>query len=378
MLTKQTSMATKILELISLVGDMSTDEIQTFFSGKSYVLKVMASLKSDGYIKRSKDPIKTTYRLSLKGKKKLKSYLPEIYDNLLSSRKSMNVIRDDKGYKERRNKLCDLLTLLHRADIKIFPDEKILLRNYSVITGADTTDKTDFIKTSHPEFYTSVEIKEIIPDFNIAKGSRSLGVIISYGTIYIIYSTYEGELLWRKETEIKFTGCARRNLSEKLFGKDGEVKLIVFSEKESTVTEIMKRYTKKSCGKIFPCPELPEMIFALKDSSLDTTLKIITKPHDILEGPKEQIKKLTVYDGQFPFLDGRAVNDRYLYYLQVLLFDMYKASAAIDTCEKKGIALRIYCFDYQKRFIESIAPEYIRNRIEYKLFVTNERRDANE
>ncbi len=100
--TRADSTAIKILELLAFVGDMSSDEICCFLKSESYIRKVLSSLRNDNFIKKSKNTEKTTYRLTLAGKKKLKSYLPEIFNALLSDRKSMNVVRDDKGYKERR------------------------------------------------------------------------------------------------------------------------------------------------------------------------------------------------------------------------------------------------------------------------------------
>ncbi len=135
------STAIKILELLALVGDMSSDEICCFFKSESYIRKVLSSLRNDNFIKKSKNTEKTTYRLTLAGKKKLKSYLPEIFNALLSDRKLMNVVRDDKGYKERRKKLLEILTLFHRADIKIFPDEKVLLRKKMWIQEQTTQTK---------------------------------------------------------------------------------------------------------------------------------------------------------------------------------------------------------------------------------------------
>ena len=60
---------------------------------------------------------------------------------------------------------------------------------------ADNTDRTDVMIKNQPEFYTALEIKEVIPDFNIAKGSRTLGILISHGRVYIMYCTNTGDLL---------------------------------------------------------------------------------------------------------------------------------------------------------------------------------------
>lgn len=93
----------------------------------------------------------------------------------------MNRVRYYKRIEERRKKLADILHLFYRADVKIFSDEKQLLKNTSVNTGADTTDNTG---EQSLEFYTSLEIKKTVPDYVKGLGSRSLGVLIAYGELY--------------------------------------------------------------------------------------------------------------------------------------------------------------------------------------------------
>lgn len=46
--------------------------------------------------------------------------------------------------------------------------------------------------------------KNIIPDYKKGIGSRALGILIAFGKIYIVYSTVEGNLLWRKDKEKDF------------------------------------------------------------------------------------------------------------------------------------------------------------------------------
>ena len=304
-------MTVKMLELLALVGDMSTDEIRPFFNSESYVRKLITKLKNDKYIKKSCETEKISYRLTNNGKKELHRYLPEIFQPLLSDRKSMNVVRNDKGYKDRRKKLLEVLTVFQRADVKIFPDEKFILRKIFLDAG---TDNADTVLNCQPEFYTAVEIKEVIPDFNVAKGSRSLGILISYGKIYVIYYTYEGDLLWRKETEIKFRECVRNCLARKLFGNKKEVYLMVLADKEITVETIMNRYKNKSVGKIYPSYDLPDMIFALKDTARDATLELITQPGNLIWDFERNLCEGLKPDMQFPFFSGRSQQKEGLYY----------------------------------------------------------------
>ena len=63
-------MSIKILELIALVGDISSKEIQQFFKSESYVRKVITGLINDKLIKKSNREEKITYRLTINGKKR--------------------------------------------------------------------------------------------------------------------------------------------------------------------------------------------------------------------------------------------------------------------------------------------------------------------
>ena len=344
------STAIKILELLALIGDMSSEEICRFFKSESYVRKVLSLLNNNKLIKKAKDTERLSYRLTLAGKKKLKEQIPEIFESLLSDRKSMNVVRSDNGYKERRKKLLEILTMFYRADIKIFPNEKFLLKSVSVISR---TDNTDFAENSRPEFYTSVEIKEIFPDFNIAKGSRALGILISYGRIYIIYYTYDGELLWRKETEIKFRTCTKLCISKPFFDRD-EIYMIVFADKIRTVKEIVNRYAMVRCGKIYPHTDLPNMLFSLKDVSKDHTLKIVTERDYYIDDLQKAMSDNLEYDPRFPFFSGKSKNHTEEYYMHTYLFDLYRIAACIDVCRSGIQRVNLFCFDYQAEYVKTI------------------------
>ena len=198
-------------------------------------------------------------------------------------------------------------------------------------TRTDNTDKIKFVENSYPEFYTAVEIKEIIPDFNIAKGSRSLGILVSYGRVYIIYSTYDGELLWWKETEIKFRTCARLCMSKKLFGND-EVYMLVFADKVRTIKEIVNRYGMTRCGKISPHVNLPDMFFSLKDTKKDATLRLITSKDYYINDLETAMSENTEFDPRYPFFSGKINGTDNEYDLYMYLFDLYRIAACIDVC----------------------------------------------
>ena len=354
MLAKTDTVKVKILELLALSGDMTSGELKSFFDVPSYVEKVITNLRKEGLIKRMKVYEKNTFRLTGLGKSFLKEIMPEIYEMLLADRKTLNVVRNDRVHRERRRNLVNVLLSLHRADVKILPGEKNSLKNDSAITSADTTDKTDSVINHTPEFYTAVEIKSIIADYKTSNSSRALGVLISYGVLYIMYSTDDGELNWNKETEKNFKETTRKVLGRMLFNKPTKTYLVILSDKISTLEKIIRRYKSSGVRKIHPSADVEEMIFALRDTSKDLTLKLITKPNNNAFVLAEKLRAGIKYYPQYPFFAGGTGDDEQEFDLHTFMFDLYNVAAALDLCKTRRVRVNVFCFDYQIPYIKSL------------------------
>lgn len=358
----------KILEYIALVGELTSEEIKAFSKSPSYAEKIITALKKDSYIKKFKGEEKSTYRLTSKGKSFLKEVLPDVFDDQMTGQKTMNRVRNDKRRNERRDKLAELLLMFQRADIKILPDEKQLLRNTIAADGADRADDTD---NDRPEFYTSAEIKNIIPDYKAGIGSRCLGVLIAYEKLYIVYSTVDGDLFWRKDTERNFYTKTKDTLAKILFGKNNGTYMLVLADKEKTAATIMNRCDGKSRGKIMPVDDIP-MLFAVKDIKKDATLKfILTDDHtpirlkEIFSRELEFDKAYSDFDGvrkiKYRDLQGN-ITERETYYLSAFWFDINKVYRAVEAGVKNNRDICILCFDYQKEYIDIFIKSYAGDR----------------
>lgn len=362
MVKKTDTYKVKVLEFLALVGELSSDEIKNFTASASYGEKIITTLKRELLIKKSKTGDKDLFRLSPRGKKYLKSLLSEEYENYLSRQRSMNRIRDDKRRIERRDKLVQILLMFHRADIKILPGEKTLLKNNSAITRADGTDNTDAYR---PEFYTSMEIKNIIPDYKTGIGSRALGILIANNMLYIVYFTVDGELLWKHDAEKNFLTSTSGTLARRLFGKNYGTYQLVFGDNLKTVAAIMKRCGEKTQGKIYPSFDMPNMLFAIKNTNEDATLDLILHNLDYVAKLKDKYKEEMVPDAKRPFFDGvkktkfrddnGIIREREVFCLYAYLFSMTAIVQAIDVSIKQGCDVKIYCFDYQKAYIDAYA-----------------------
>ena len=358
MAKKTDTLMIRTLELIALLGEATSDEIKKFSNSPSYAEKLITSMKKDSYIKNYKSENKSTYRLMLKGKKYLMDNLPEIFSEVFTGQKSMNRVRDDKRREERRKKLADILLLFHRADVKIFPDEKTLLKNTTVNTNADTTDHTDEHRL---EFYTSMEIKNIVPDYKKGIGSRALGILIAFGKLYIVYSTSDGNMLWRKDIEKEFLTNTKGVLARRLFGQDSGTYLLVLSDNKRVPSIIMQRKGRTG-GKIHPSGDISNMIFALKDRNMDATLDLILngseipdKLRSIFEFTYIPDKKHIDFDGVLVHRDkdaaGNHITSEDLGSF-VFWFDLRKVMDAVYAAKENNKKVTICCFDYQREYIE--------------------------
>lgn len=377
MVCKADSTRIRILEILAMTGEMTGDNIKSFFPSNEYTRKTIISLKKESLIRKSNEEGKPIYRLTNKGKLKLKEVLPDVFEPLLEGKKTMNKIRDDKRRIERRNKLIEILLMLHRADVKIFPDEKVLLSNSSLIHRTDNTDTTDFVKNSQPEFYTSLEIKSLIPDYKTSNGSRALGILMSYGKLFIIYTTDVGDLIWRKETEKNFRETTRLTLARRVYGKDNGTYLLVLGEKEKAAEVIINRYKSKTGGKIHPSIDLPNMIFALKDTEKDATLRIITQNNSFIEKLEAKLSPGLVKNEMFPCFAGKPIGTEGEYDAHVFLFDLCAVAEAIDVCKNKGMKVNLFCFDYQKPYVESVIDdENVERRLTVISYTEEEGRES--
>ena len=358
MAKKTDTMMIRILELIALLGEATSDEIKRLSNSPSYAEKLITSMKKDYYIKNYKNENKSTYRLMLKGKKYLSDNLPEIFSEQFTGQKSMNRVRDDRRREERRKKLADILLLFHRADVKVFPDEKTLLKNTTVNTRTDTTDYTD---KQRLEFYTSMEIKNIIPDYKKGIGSRALGILIAFGKLYIVYSTSDGNLLWQKDNEKDFMINTKNVLARKLFGQDNGTFLLVLSDNKRVPSIIMKR-KERTGGKIHPSSDIPNMIFALKDRSKDATLDLILNGSEIPDKLRTIFEKEYIPDKKYLDCHGvkktrdkdafgnHILHEEFGYF--VFWFDLWMVMEAIYKASEDGKKVTVCCFDYQKEYID--------------------------
>ena len=119
-----------------------------------------------------------------------------------------------------------------QTGVKVFPDEKFLLYNSSVNKIPDNTDT---------EFYTSVELKERFIEFKKARGSRSLGLLITNSYVYIVYNTGEEPIKWQEQTELKFRVTVENEIVRKIFKGSKKIKWLIIGKGYKVQKKLFER-----------------------------------------------------------------------------------------------------------------------------------------
>ncbi len=194
----------RLVSLIGLAGEIKTDELYKLNYGKEYIRKTISRLNSSGYIKVYKYCFEKYLRLTPKCKNYLSSNFPERFSDCFEGASSTNKIRNDDYRRERYHRLAEVLVMLNLADVKIFPDEKTLMKKTHGFTRADNTDLSDYcVEKNTAEFYSSAELK-LAGLFMNARTSRALGIIYSHPEVYIIYNVSDGVFKWENKVEESF------------------------------------------------------------------------------------------------------------------------------------------------------------------------------
>lgn len=247
---KKDTIEYRLVSLIGLAGEIKTDELYKLNYGKEYIRKTICRLNSNGFIKVYQYLGRKYLRLTSKCKKYLSSNFPERFSDCFAGATSTNKIRNDDYRRERYHRLGEVLVMLNLADIKIFPDEKTLMKNTHGFTRADYADLSDYcVEKNTAEFYSSAELKSAGLFMN-ARTSRALGIIYSHPEVYIIYNVADGVFKWENKVEESFFFRAGQTfLGDLNRNRDSYAKMIFVGKNMWTFENLLA--TKSSIKSIF-------------------------------------------------------------------------------------------------------------------------------
>lgn len=193
-----------LLTLTAISGEYPTSQVARLPGGGSYKENLLTRLR------RSK-LLRTYYRDGLRGlrltasaKALLLAEQPEQFRPYLTGNTETNALKSEVTRRLRLHRMAEVLTTMFNADIFLFWDEKEALFSSSLYAPP--------APIRVPAYYSSREVKELGPQAIKIRGSRSTGVLISDGGIFVVYNTGSSLMKWEYKAEMRMKALLQTEL----------------------------------------------------------------------------------------------------------------------------------------------------------------------
>lgn len=213
------------LELIAISGEFPADQASRIFASKSYLEKVITSLKEKGLIRTYYKDRLRGYRLTARAKNALLDENAERFAFYLYGDVDTNRLKSEITRRLRLHRISETYITMQNAGIDIFQDEKP-----DVFYSAEYESESPVIYT--PAFYNSREIKEVGMDCVKIHGARMVGTLLTLDKVFVVYNTGNSLMKWEYKSEMRTKALMktllwRERMSEQ-YSMDDDVEGLVF------------------------------------------------------------------------------------------------------------------------------------------------------
>lgn len=331
----------RLLELTALSGELSTDAPSRLGISPDYTEKLITQLKADHLLKTHYRDKLRGYRLTSTGKKMLLAGNRERFTFYLSGNTETNQPRSDLPRRLRLQQASRLYVLLQNAGICYFRDKKPPLFHPSA-PPSDTS-------LSFPVFYHARELKELGDETIKINNSRSLGILLADGCIYVLFYTGDALLKWEYHTELRLKTLLSFHINQgRLSGlyPPGTPIRAVFIGTDMEMSVKLLNSTGGFRKSFFYLDTSFESFYYLPDSSAgEVILKLLCEPFRAQSLRSLLLSDLGPASEVFPFYHDALQEGE-----PVLLchdFDMLKISHFLTALNFGNLTGRIICFDFQ-------------------------------
>lgn len=347
----------KILSLIALSGECSTDILPYLGISESYGEKLITKLKDDNYIKTHYRDRLRGYRLTNRGKKLLLDMNPDRFLFYLSGNTDTNRPRSDIPRRLRLQQTSIVYAMLLHAGVTVFRDEKPPLFQPGNLTQSSIP---------LPVFYQSREIKELGPEAVKINNSRTIGILFTEKCIYAIFYTGDALMKWEYRTELKVKTMIQYHITRGVLSKE---RIHPWYHPDTPIKALLIGKDMDTAPKLLTSKGGYQKCYFYLDSSFDyfhylpatpageTLLKLICSPK-----LRSHLRTLLLSDLQPPCPDYGLEHDATLDGIPVLLgfdFDMLRLSRYHTALSLHGLTGHLICFDFQKAVLEQFFGELV-------------------
>lgn len=223
-----------LLTLTAISGELPTSLIGRLPGGASYKESVVKRLKRENLLHTHYRDSLRGLRLTASAKKQLLADQPERFAAYLTGRSETNRLKSEVPRRLRLHRMSEVLLTMLNAGIPALPWEKPPLFSPSLLPTSKYV--------ACPVYYSSREVKEIGPQAVKINGSRSTGILLTDGGIFIVYNTGGAQMKWEYKAELRFkavliTELCQRRLPDQFM--EAEISCIVFGAGMEAMVPLM-------------------------------------------------------------------------------------------------------------------------------------------
>ena len=192
-LPDRTTVGGSLLELVAVCGELPTNQLSRLPGGEHYKENVIKELKRKRLLRTFYKNGLRGYRLTAKAKSLLVAAYPSRFSFALTGCCETNHIKSEISKRLRLHRIAETAVSMQNAGINIYRDEKTAL----------FSPEWDGGQALLPAFYNSREVKELGTPFVKITGARSVGILLTDGSIYIVYNLGGSLMKWEYKSEMR-------------------------------------------------------------------------------------------------------------------------------------------------------------------------------
>lgn len=184
-----------ILALTALSGELPAALTSRLMAAETYKEYAVKQLKRNGLLRTFYRNGVRGLRLTTAAKRLLLERWPDQFSPYLSGNTETNQLKSEVARRLRLHRMAEVLVTMLNADVSVLPWEKPALFSSTPPVNSTTIER--------PTYYSSREVKDLGRQAVKIRGSRSTGVLLAGGEIFIIYNTGPGQMKWEYKAEMR-------------------------------------------------------------------------------------------------------------------------------------------------------------------------------
>ena len=334
-------LATLILTLTALSGELPVTQISRLSSTAAYQEKVLKLLKTEKLIRTYYRNGLRGLRLTARAKKLLSTEHPDRFASLFTGDTATSTPKYTLVHRLRLHRMAEVLVTMLNAGVTSLPWEKPVVFTPTPLMATPYIDR--------PTYYSSREVKNLGLMANKIRGSRAAGVLLTDGGIFVVYNTGSSEMKWEYKAEIRLKSlleielCLHRLPNQ--FAGVGQ-KAIVFGADMRHLLPLIGVGTFNRQSYFLSGESFPHFYYLTSDHYGEVVLQLVCDPEkkqaldsilaeDLSPPQPGLVVENDAMDGEDPVLFGYICDMP-----RIKRFD-----SALHIHDKKGT---LYCFDFQE------------------------------